>query len=222
MIGVIMLAGSGVVGDDPVVTVSATMPKKDLDGNLYIKVMGAIGGTHSCSDLTYTFDGVKMEGPGAGKVMSLIKGSWVGSVGDNHSKKVNDTSVVVTYSKKDEPKVSGKIDLTVVNVQGKLRGRKIYPGNRVNITVKAKGFPNLFVFGVVNLSFSNLLVLNDNPYTIKTKRNIINFARQFTTGTKFNRASTITLSCPFGPASGRFPFGCTGVFVKNGMGVDIK
>ena len=224
MIGMVMLAGSIVRGADPVVTVGIAIPKVNKDGNYYVKVNGAIGGSHSCSDSTYTAKGVKMKGPGAGDVMLGVQNTWIGNAGEKPSQTVNDTRVVVTYSKKKEPKITGSAELTVVGVKGKMTGVPVFPGLIVDVVVKAKGSPKALTFGTVTLTFSNPLKINDpNPYTIKMAkgRSVINFSHRFSSNTKF-MGTSIILSCPFGPILGKLPFGCKGVFIKNGMGVVIK
>ena len=206
------LWGNGAMGQG---TVTVTLSKNSK----IVKVGGAISGTHGTLPSTWTVSG-KMTGPDKGKITPTAT-TFSGTAGTTPSNTVDDTFVEITYTKKGEKPMHGKAALTVVGIVGKLSGETIdLSGRRAIVKVHAKGFPKDYSFGEVKLTFT-ADILEDNPFPVQTDKNIINFEHVFSSTVKFNK-TRVTLSCPFGPANGRFSFGATAIFTDHGTGVDIK
>ncbi len=225
LVGVIMLVGSGVMGQKVIVT--TTIPKKHTDGKIYVKVKGALGGSHACSDATYKYVGIAMTGSGAGSVKGNANtGFWYGNAGETPSATVDDTIVTISYKKTSEPIITGKALMTVIAVKGRFFGLTAFPfrlgsiwtGN-ADVVKDVKGIPAGLSFGDVTLSFTapQLIAPKANPHLVQRGGNKFRFNLKVQSLILNGLlGSTVKLNCPFGPKGMKLPFSAIGIF-KNGV-----
>ena len=144
MIGMVMMAGSGLWGKDGKVAVKIDSPAAVTLPNgtktVLVKTGGAVSGTHATQPSGTTVSG-KMTGSKGGTVSPANDGTFTATAGEA-SNKVNDSKIIIEYKKNEKPIAKGSANFTVVGLELKFWAKYTdRAGQRMKLRIKGRGLP---------------------------------------------------------------------------------